>query len=226
MERHTCRTTLAPSGRSARLARVDGRRDGSRATAYLPHRPVRILAIPEPEAPAGGTGTATGHPARLARRCWRAPIKPAPLPWSGRLPARRASPGPRAGSLGGPLGLFALRASRRAWREPSGAAAESRPRALSAARAARLSGRLDAANVRRAFRRITAQAGLNPADWTPRELRHSFVSLLSDNGVSLEHIADLCGHSGTTVTEKVYRHQLRPVLMAGATVMDRIFSDG
>lgn len=84
---------------------------------------------------------------------------------------------------------------------------------------------LDAANVRRAFRRITAQAGLNPADWTPRELRHSFVSLLSDHGVSLEDIADLCGHSGTTVTEKVYRHQLRPVLMAGATVMDRVFPD-
>jgi len=83
---------------------------------------------------------------------------------------------------------------------------------------------LDAANVRRAFRRITAQAGLNPADWTPRELRHSFVSLLSDHGVSLEDIADLCGHSGTTVTEKVYRHQLRPVLVAGAIAMDRIFT--
>ena len=50
---------------------------------------------------------------------------------------------------------------------------------------------LDAANVRRAFRRITKAAGLNPADWTPRELSHSFVSLLSDGGVSLKDIADL-----------------------------------
>jgi len=82
---------------------------------------------------------------------------------------------------------------------------------------------LDAANVRRAFRRIVAQAGLNPADWTPRELRHSFVSLLSDHGVPIEKIADLVGHSGTTVTEKVYRHQLRPVLLTGAVVMDQIF---
>jgi integrase len=49
---------------------------------------------------------------------------------------------------------------------------------------------------------------LDPADWTPRELRHSFVSVLSDSGVSLNDIADLCGQSGTTVTEKVYRHQL------------------
>jgi integrase len=82
---------------------------------------------------------------------------------------------------------------------------------------------LDAANVRRGFRKITDQAGLSAGDWTPRELRHSFVSLLSDSGVSLENIADLVGHSGTSVTEKVYRHQLRPVLLSGATAMDRIF---
>jgi len=85
---------------------------------------------------------------------------------------------------------------------------------------------LDAANVRRAFRRVAGRAGLDPGDWTPRELRHSFVSLLSDSGVSLEDIADLCGHAGTSVTEKVYRHQLRPVLLAGAAAMDRIFAPG
>lgn len=50
-----------------------------------------------------------------------------------------------------------------------------------------------------------------------------FVSLLSDSGVSIEQIADLCGHSGTTVTESVYRHQLRLVLLSGAIAMDRIF---
>lgn len=67
-------------------------------------------------------------------------------------------------------------------------------------------------------------AGLNPGEWTPRELRHSFVSLLSDNGISLEQIAELCGHAGTRVTEAVYRHQLRPVLLNGAVAMDRIFA--
>ena len=59
-------------------------------------------------------------------------------------------------------------------------------------------------------------------EWTPRELRHSLVSLLSDSGVSIEAIADLCGHAGTTVTEKVYRHQLRPVLLNGRVAMNRI----
>jgi hypothetical protein len=31
------------------------------------------------------------------------------------------------------------------------------------------------------------------------------------------------GHAGTTVTEAVYRKELRPVLTDGADVMDRIF---
>jgi integrase len=82
---------------------------------------------------------------------------------------------------------------------------------------------LDAANVRRGFRRIATAAGLDAARWTPRELRHSFVSLLSDDGVPLEQISRLVGHSGITVTELVYRKQIRPVVDDGATVMDRIF---
>jgi integrase len=82
---------------------------------------------------------------------------------------------------------------------------------------------LDAANVRRSFRRVIKAAGLNAADWTPRELRHSFVSIMSDAGVPIERISQLVGHSGTTVTETVYRHQLRPVVQGGAQVMDRLF---
>lgn len=82
---------------------------------------------------------------------------------------------------------------------------------------------LDAANVRRAFRKVVEKAGLVAKDWTPRELRHSFVSLLSDNGVPIEQISRLMGHNGTTVTELVYRHQLRPVVEHGAEAMDRIF---
>jgi integrase len=82
---------------------------------------------------------------------------------------------------------------------------------------------LDAANVRRSFRRITKAAGLG-TNWTPRELRHSFVSIMSDNGVTIEQIADLVGHRTTIVTQKVYRHQLKPVISAGATAMNAIFS--
>ncbi|WP_424534439.1 tyrosine-type recombinase/integrase [Sphaerisporangium viridialbum] len=82
----------------------------------------------------------------------------------------------------------------------------------------------DAHNVRRGFRRILTEAGLPAREWTPREMRHSFVSLLSDGGVPLEDIARLVGHSGTAVTETVYRKQIRPILLGGAQVMDRIFT--
>jgi integrase len=92
--------------------------------------------------------------------------------------------------------------------------------------ATRLGTALDAANVRRSFRQILTETDLDPAGWTPRDLRHSFVSLLSAGGLSVEQIADLCGHSGTTVTETVYRHELRPVLLAGAIAMDRILPPG
>ena len=33
----------------------------------------------------------------------------------------------------------------------------------------------------------------------------------------------MVGHSGTAVTEAVYRMQIRPVLQGGAMTMDRIF---
>jgi integrase len=58
--------------------------------------------------------------------------------------------------------------------------------------------------------------GVDASEWTPRELRHSFLSMLSDAGVPVEQISQLVGHSDTTVTELVYRHQLRPVLQTGA----------
>ncbi len=83
----------------------------------------------------------------------------------------------------------------------------------------------NANNVLRSFRAIVKRAGLNQGEWTPREMRHSFVSLLSDSGVPIENIARLVGHAGgSDVTETVYRQQIRPVLLEGAEVMDRIFA--
>ena len=82
---------------------------------------------------------------------------------------------------------------------------------------------LDAANVRRSFRSLCVAAGLDAGEWTPRELRHSFVSLMSDAGVPLEDIARLVGHGSTKVTETVYRKQLRPVLTSGTQVMETLF---
>ncbi len=82
---------------------------------------------------------------------------------------------------------------------------------------------LDRWQVRREFAVITTAAGLGET-WAPRELRHSFVSILSASGVRIEDISDLVGHSGTTVTESVYRHEIRPALTTGATAMNKILS--
>jgi site-specific recombinase XerC len=84
--------------------------------------------------------------------------------------------------------------------------------------------KMAAGNVRRDFRRALALVpGIDPSEWTPRELRHPFVSVLSDAGVPVEEISRLVGHSGTTVTQLVNRHQLKPVIQTGATVMDQLF---
>jgi integrase len=81
---------------------------------------------------------------------------------------------------------------------------------------------LDDHNVRRQFRKITEAAGLG-STWVPRELRHTFVSLLSAHGVPVEAIALLAGHNQTASTEMVYRHQIVPALTRGAEIMDQIF---
>jgi len=82
---------------------------------------------------------------------------------------------------------------------------------------------LDAGNVRKMFKRVCAEAGIGDA-WTPRELRTSFVSLLSHHGVSIEEIARLVGHASTRTTEIVYRRELRPVITTGAEIMDQLFT--
>ena len=82
---------------------------------------------------------------------------------------------------------------------------------------------LDAGNVRKMFKRACTEAGIGDS-WTPRELRTSFVSLMSHRGVSIEEIARLVGHASTRTTEIVYRRELRPVITTGAEIMDQLFT--
>ena len=86
---------------------------------------------------------------------------------------------------------------------------------------------LDAANVRRAFRSaLKLVPSVDPKEWTPRELRHSFVSLMSAGGAAVEQIAHVVGHSDTSTTERIYRHELRPVIHTGATFMNEFANMG
>ncbi|MEV0310640.1 tyrosine-type recombinase/integrase [Nonomuraea fuscirosea] len=84
---------------------------------------------------------------------------------------------------------------------------------------------LDPMRVLRGLRAITKKAGIGNG-WKVRELRHSFVSILSDGDVSVERIADLVGHSTPNTTQTVYRHQIRPVIVHGAEAMDAVFGNG
>ena len=66
--------------------------------------------------------------------------------------------------------------------------------------------------------RVAEQTTAGAGDvWTPRELRTSFVSLMSHRGVSIEEIARLAGHASTRTTEVVYRRDLRPIITTGGS---------
>lgn len=75
---------------------------------------------------------------------------------------------------------------------------------------------------RRSFQAATERAGLGK-DWTPHELRHSCISLLSADGVPLENIADLVGHASTRMTAEIYRHRVTASVPAAVGPMEAMF---
>lgn len=77
-------------------------------------------------------------------------------------------------------------------------------------------------NLRKAFRRLCHRAGLD-GQWTTYELRHSFVSLVSDQLDDLTKVADLAGHADTKTTEG-YRHTVRPTLPHAISAWDSLLA--
>ena len=77
--------------------------------------------------------------------------------------------------------------------------------------------------VTRSFKRLCRDAGTCD-DWQPRELRHTFVSLLSHAGVPVVSIADAAGHTNANITRGVYRHQIADVVTQAASAMDAVFA--
>ncbi|MHB8681561.1 MAG: tyrosine-type recombinase/integrase [Acidimicrobiales bacterium] len=82
---------------------------------------------------------------------------------------------------------------------------------------------IDRWRLRRRVAELTEAAGLGL--WTPRELRHTCVSLLSDAGVPIETIADVMGHANARVTGEIYRHPVHPTVDAARVTMDRVFGN-
>lgn len=67
----------------------------------------------------------------------------------------------------------------------------------------------DALNWR--FSKMTRRAGIG--HWHAHEGRHTAVSIMSNNGVPIQDIADTVGHKSAHVTETVYRHVIAPAIV-------------
>ncbi|MGA8296726.1 MAG: tyrosine-type recombinase/integrase [Acidimicrobiales bacterium] len=76
---------------------------------------------------------------------------------------------------------------------------------------------LDPSNFRRTFDRVAVKAGL--AGWHPHELRHSCASILLAQGVPLEVVSRVLGHSSIRITADVYGHILDPQREKAAEAM-------
>ncbi|WP_432928685.1 hypothetical protein ACQPZZ_02920 [Microbispora sp. CA-135349] len=75
----------------------------------------------------------------------------------------------------------------------------------------------------RKLRDLSAENVQRQKEQQEREREAAGERWQENNGLPLEEISRLVGHSSTAVTEAVYRKQIRPVLQAGAVAMDRIF---
>lgn len=76
---------------------------------------------------------------------------------------------------------------------------------------------VDPDNFRHGVYSITA-AALGER-WSPHELRHSAASILLAQGVPLEVVSEILGHSSIRVTKDVYGHLTSDVLRRGADAM-------
>jgi len=71
-------------------------------------------------------------------------------------------------------------------------------------------GFIDRANLRRQFERLGRQAGIDGL--TPYLLRHSATSLLAEEGVPPDGLAEMLGHTDTRMVEQHYRHRITPAI--------------
>jgi integrase len=76
---------------------------------------------------------------------------------------------------------------------------------------------MDPDNHRRSFSALTKKAGLG--HWHPHELRHSATSIMLAQGVPIEVISKIVGHSSIRITADVYSHLLEQQHEAAAVAI-------
>jgi len=79
---------------------------------------------------------------------------------------------------------------------------------------------LDPRNLLREFKGICLKAGLG--DWHVHELRHSAASLMLAQGVKLQVVSEVLGHSSIRMTSDVYGHILAPDRSAAAEALGSV----
>jgi integrase len=72
---------------------------------------------------------------------------------------------------------------------------------------------------------LARSPGAGIGHWHAHESRHTAVSIMSNNGVPIQDIADAMGHKSTHVTETIYRHVIAAAIRGGAEIMDDVFGD-
>jgi integrase len=77
-------------------------------------------------------------------------------------------------------------------------------------------------NVNREFHRLLKQAGLE--DRRMHDLRHSFATLMREQGEDLGVISEMLGHASYQITHDFYAHVRRGVQQRAAARMDALFS--
>jgi integrase len=83
---------------------------------------------------------------------------------------------------------------------------------------------IDPRNLYRDFKGVCRDAGLG--NWHPHELRHSAASLMLAQGVKLQVVSEVLGHSSIRMTADVYGHILAPDRQAAPDAMtEALWSD-
>jgi integrase len=81
---------------------------------------------------------------------------------------------------------------------------------------------LDESNVRKALNRMLEAAGLHRRG--PHQMRHSFASLLLQNGAAITYVSQQLGHRDASITLRVYAHWLPSP--SDLRAVDRLDDDG
>ena len=82
---------------------------------------------------------------------------------------------------------------------------------------------IDPRNLYREFQKVCRKAGLG--DWHPHELRHSAASLMLAQGVKIQVVSQVLGHSSIRMTADVYGHLLDPDRKEAASAMGAMLWD-